>query len=99
FLISMVDDIRPKHDIKLQTLYELIDDKQRHLINPGNKKILIFTAFADTADYLYENVSKYVKDKYQLDTALITGTTDGKTTLKSAKTDLNTVLTLFSPIS
>lgn len=98
-LISLVDDIRPKHDIKLQTLYELIDHKQKNLINPGNKKILIFTAFADTADYLYENVSKYVKDKYQLETALITGTTDGKTTLKSTKTDLNTVLTLFSPIS
>ena len=98
-LISMVDDIRPRHDIKLQTLYELIDHKQKNLINPGNKKILIFTAFADTADYLYENVSKYVKEKYQLETALITGTTEGKTTLKSVKTDFNTVLTLFSPIS
>ena len=98
-LISMVEDIGPKYDMKLKTLYEMIDEKQNHPINPGNKKILVFTAFADTADYLYENVSKYVKEKYDLNTALITGSTDGKTTIKGVRTDLNTVLTLFSPIS
>lgn len=98
-LISMVEDIGAEYDKKLKTLYEMIDDKQNKPINPGNRKILIFTAFADTADYLYDNVSKYVKDKYNLNTALITGSTDGKTTIKGVRTDLNTVLTLFSPIS
>ncbi|WP_297282109.1 helicase-related protein [uncultured Anaerococcus sp.] len=98
-LISMVGDITPVYDKKLNTLYEIIDGKQKNPINLGNRKILIFTAFADTADYLYENVSKYVKDKYNLNTALITGSTDGKTTIKGVRTDLNTVLTLFSPIS
>lgn len=98
-LISMVEDIGPKYDMKLKTLHEMIDEKQNNPINPGNRKILIFTAFADTADYLYENVSKYVKEKYDLNTALITGSTDGKTTIKGVRTDLNTVITLFSPIS
>lgn len=98
-LISMVGDIGPRYDKKLKTLYEMIDEKQNNPINPGNKKILIFTAFADTAEYLYENVSQYVKDKYDLNTALITGSTDGKTTIKGVRTDLNTVLTLFSPVS
>lgn len=98
-LISMVDDIKPDHDIKLQTLFEIIDEKQECPINEGNKKILIFTAFADTAEYIYENVSKYVKSKYNLETALVTGSTEGKTTIKSVRTNLNTVLTLFSPIS
>lgn len=98
-LILMIADITPEHDTKLQTLFEVIDDKQQHPINAGNKKIIIFTAFADTATYLYENVSKYVKDKYAIDSAIVTGSIDGKTTIKGLRTDLNTVLTCFSPIS
>lgn len=98
-LIAMVNDITPKHDEKLNTLLEIIDEKEQKPINPGNKKILIFTAFADTAEYLYRNISKYVKDKYNLDSALVTGSADGKSTIKKLKTDLNTTLTLFSPIS
>lgn len=98
-LIMMISDITPEHDSKLQTLFEVIADKQERPINEGNKKIIIFTAFADTADYLYENVSKYAKDKYALDSAIVTGSIDGKTTIKGLRTDLNTVLTCFSPIS
>lgn len=98
-LSLMVGDITPVHDTKLKTLLDLIDTKQEHPINKGNKKIIIFTAFADTANYLYENVSKYVKDKYNLNSAIITGSTEGKTTLNTISSDLNTVLTLFSPIS
>ena len=98
-LIMMISDITPEHDSKLQTLFEVIADKQEHPINEGNKKIIIFTAFADTADYLYENVSKYAKDKYALDSAIVTGSIEGKTTVKGLRTDLNTVLTCFSPIS
>ncbi len=98
-LIEMVGDITPEHDSKLQELFNVIDEKQEHPINPGNKKIIIFTAFADTAGYLYENVSRHAKEKYNLDTALITGSIDGKTTIKGLRTDLNTVLTCFSPLS
>lgn len=98
-LLAMIADITPAHDSKLQTLFDVIDEKQEHPINTGNKKIIIFTAFADTANYLYDTVSVYVKKKYGLDTAIITGSVDGKTTIKGLKTDLNTVLTCFSPIS
>lgn len=98
-LVTMVEDIDPKHDEKLNTLFQVIDEKQENPINPGNKKILIFTAFADTANYLYENISPYVKEKYGLNTAIITGSTDGKTSLPGVSADLNTVLTLFSPKS
>ncbi|MCI7497788.1 MAG: SNF2-related protein, partial [Oscillospiraceae bacterium] len=98
-LTLMVGDITPAHDCKLQELLKVIADKIENPINEGNKKIIIFTAFADTADYLYDNVSKYVKDKFGLDTAIITGTVDGRTTAKLKRTDLNTVLTCFSPIS
>ena len=98
-LVCMIADITPAHDSKLQELLEVIDDKQAHPINAGNKKIIIFTAFADTADYLFETVGAYAKKKYGLDTALITGSVDGKTTVPGLRTDLNTVLTCFSPIS
>ncbi len=98
-LILMVADITPEHDTKLQTLFRLLDDKMAHPINLGNKKVIIFTAFSDTAGYLYEHVSEYMKNRYGLDTAVITGAIDGKTTAKGLKPTLNNVLTCFSPVS
>lgn len=62
-LTLMVGDITPEHDLKLQELLKIIDNKINHPINEGNKKIIIFTAFADTAGYLYDNVSTYVKNE------------------------------------
>ena len=98
-LTLMIADITPEYDTKLQTLFGLISKKIEHPINQDNKKIMIFSAFSDTAEYLYENVSVFVKKKYGLDTALITGAVDGKTTVKELKATLNNVLTCFSPIS
>ena len=98
-LTLMVADITPEHDSKLQELLKLLSKKIENPINPGNKKVLIFSAFSDTADYLYDNVSTYIKDKYGLDTAVITGSIDGKTTIKGFRATLNNVLTCFSPLS
>ena len=98
-LSLMIGDITPAHDTKLQTLLELIQKKQEHPINPGNRKIIIFTAFSDTADYLYREVAPFVKQNFGLNTAEITGTVDGKTTIPRLRSDLNTVLTCFSPVS
>jgi hypothetical protein len=95
----MIDDITPEHDTKLQTLYGLIEDKLKNPINPGNRKILIFSAFSDTAEYLYAQVSAFVKSKFGLDTAMVTGSVDGRTTIKGQRASMNDVLTLFSPIS
>ena len=98
-LSLMISDITPEHDTKLQTLLNLIREKQEHPINPGNRKIIIFTAFSDTADYLYQQVAPFVKQNFGLNTAEITGTVDGKTTISRLRAGLNTVLTCFSPIS
>lgn len=98
-LTLMVADITPEHDQKLQTLLHLLDDKMHNPINEGNKKALIFSAFSDTAEYLYDQVSAYMKKRYGLNTAVITGTIDGRTTIKGLKATLNNVLTCFSPIS
>ncbi len=98
-LIYMVEDITPEYDFKLNELLRVIREKEAAPINAGNKKILIFTAFSDTAEYLYENVSAMAKRELGLNTALITGTTDGKTTIAGMKADLNHILTCFSPKS
>ena len=98
-LTLMVADITPEHDSKLQELFRLLDEKMTHPINPGNKKALIFSAFSDTAEYLYDHVSRYIKSKYGLDTAVITGSIDGRTTIKGFQATLNNVLTCFSPVS
>ena len=98
-LTYMIGDITPEHDSKLQELFRVIDNKITHPINGGNKKLIIFTAFADTADYLYDNVSRYVKENFGLNTAMISGSVEGRTTCPKLRADLNTVLTCFSPIS
>lgn len=98
-LTIMVDDITPEHDSKLQKLFEVLSNKIQHPINPGNPKVIIFTAFSDTAEYLYENVSKYIKTKFKLDTAMVTGSVEGRSTVPKLRCDLNSVLTCFSPIS
>ena len=98
-LTLMVGDITPEHDSKLQELLSVIDKKITHPINEGNRKVIIFTAFADTAEYLYTHVSKYVKNRFGLDTAMVSGSVEGKTTCPKLKADLNTVLTCFSPVS
>ena len=98
-LSYMIADITPEHDSKLQKLLEVIQNKIEHPINADNKKIIIFTAFADTAEYLYENVRGYAKSNFGINTAMITGSVDGKTTAPLKNKDLNTVLTCFSPVS
>ncbi len=98
-LILMVAEITPAHDFKLGELKRIIAEKQSKPINPGNKKILIFTAFSDTAEYLYENISQYGLQQFGINTALITGTIDGRTTIPKFPVDMNTILTCFSPRS
>ena len=98
-IIIMVEDITPEHDSKLQELLKLVSHKIENPMNEGNKKVMIFSAFSDTAEYLYAHVSQYIKEAYNLDTALITGSVDGKTTIKGFRASMNDVLTCFSPLS
>jgi hypothetical protein len=97
-LWSNIVDIRGEKDTKLQQLISLLDKKVQEPFNPGNKKAIVFTAFADTANYLYENIHKHLKGKYALNTAIITGSRRLCTT-KKIPADLNAVLTCFSPLS
>ena len=98
-LLLMINDITPEHDSKLQELLSTIKGKIEAPINGNNKKILIFTAFSDTAEYLYHHVSQFAKKNFGLDTAMVTGSVEGRSTVPKLPGDLNTVLTCFSPIS
>ena len=89
--------VTPDEDKKLLKLLSIIDEKIAHPFNKGNKKILIFSAFSDTADYLYENIAKYTYEKYGIYTAKITG--GNNKTNDGGSTQTDRILTLFSPIS
>ena len=99
-LLTMLESITPEHDSKLQQLVADLQHKFAHPINGDNKKVLIFTAFSDTALYLYDCLADKIKAKYGLNVALVTGDVEARSTLKlKEKLDFNKVLTLFSPIS
>lgn len=100
FLFTQAKEVDCFRDEKLADLKKVISNKIENPINEDNKKILIFTAFADTAKYLYENISQWIFDNYGLYTALVTGSGDNKTNLKAVRnTDIDEILTSFSPIS
>ncbi len=98
-LLLMLKDITPTHDCKLQMLVSDLKEKFLHPINEGNKKVLIFTAFADTADYIYEQLAERIRKETGLHVGLITGSTDGRCTIPKFPLSFNNVLTYFSPIS
>ncbi|TDN95307.1 SNF2 family DNA or RNA helicase [Salegentibacter sp. 24] len=97
-LWSKIVDIAGEDDVKLQKLISLLEDKIENPLNPGNKKAIVFTAFADTANYLYEYIKEHFKKKYGIHSALITGSRKLSTS-KQVPPDINAILTCFSPIS
>jgi len=97
-LLKKVNKITPQFDFKLQILISNITAKINSPFNPNNKKVIVFTAFADTADYLYENLGKLFKNQYKINTTLISGSRR-VTTAKTIPKELNALLSCFSPIS
>ena len=97
-LLTEMRKIVPSDDAKLLCLKEVITRKLESPINPGNRKVLIFTAFADTAGYLYENLAPWFHKQYGLHSGKVTGSDSCKTTL-ARHFDFQTILTLFSPLS
>jgi hypothetical protein len=99
-------NVTPDRDAKLIKLRTIIENKIENPINPENRKVIVFTAFADTARYLYENIAEDFA-KRGIYSAIVTGSGYNHSTLPIPKelrrfikmTDINTVLTLFSPVS
>ncbi|ABK43304.1 helicase domain protein [Magnetococcus marinus MC-1] len=88
-----------ERDAKLAELKALIADKVENPLNPGNRKMIIFTAFADTAEYLYRDLSVWVRAQYGIESAQVTGAGGNKCTLKKIRSDLGGILSSFSPRS
>ena len=98
-LLTAARQVDSSRDAKLAALRGMIEYKCTHPINPGNRKVIVFTAFADTAHYLFTELSPWAKKTLGIETALVTGTGTNQTTLKGLKRDLSSILTAFSPLS
>ena len=98
-LATVASSVTPERDRKLVALKEMIAAKVRSPINAENRKVIVFTAFADTAAYLYEQLSGWAKGELGVESALVTGTGANRTTFVGLRTDIHALLTNFSPRS
>lgn len=101
-LVALMNNIKlidVQRDAKLHELKKIIQNKLKSPINKGNKKVIIFTAFSDTANYLYKELDEWLMNEYKLYAALVTGSGNNKTNMPKCKTDLSSILTNFSPKS
>lgn len=98
-IMKDIEPIDAEHDAKMNRLKDIILGKARQPFNSGNRKVLVFSAFADTATYLYRELSAALKGEGDLDSALVTGRDAPKATVKLDAPDFQEVLSRFSPIS
>jgi superfamily II DNA or RNA helicase len=98
-LLAAAREITVERDAKLAALRRVVENKCRHLINGNNRKVIVFTAFADTARYLYEQLAPWARANLGLESALVTGTGSNQTTLPKLRRDLGSILTAFAPRS
>ena len=98
-LLYNAQDIGPERDAKLQDLKNEIFQKINNPINGDNKKIIIFTSFSDTANYLYGNIHEWLLEKHGLYSAIVIGGKGTKTNLKSVSNSFESILAHFSPRS
>jgi hypothetical protein len=98
-LLSAAKQVGAARDAKLKALREVIERKCREPLNAGNRKLLVFTAFADTAQYLYQELSGWALKELGLHSALLTGTGRNQSTLPKLHKDFASIITAFSPRS
>lgn len=98
-LIAMASVVDPTRDAKLEDLKNLIIEKLKNPINEGNKKVIVFSAFADTVLYLHEHLASWLQEEHHLYSALVTGGDANKSNMPNCRLDLNSILIHFSPLS
>ena len=98
-LHSAAHQVGSSRDAKLAKLREIIAQKVRNPLNPGNRKVIVFTAFADTAKYLYTELAPWARSELGIHSAIVTGGGSNETTLPHLRKDLTSILTTFSPRS
>lgn len=98
-LLSAAQQVDAARDAKLLALRQMIARKCRNPGNPGNRKIIVFTAFADTAHYLYRHLAEWARAELGIESALVTGQGSNRSTLAGLRKDLGSILMAFSPRS
>ena len=98
-LLDETHKIQASRDAKLYGLRDLIADKCTNPINAGNRKIIVFTAFSDTANYLYENIAGWARDTLGINAAQIMGSGTNKTNMPGQSSNFDSLLASFSPVS
>lgn len=98
-LLGEARKVEASRDAKLHNLRDLIADKCSNPINEGNRKIVVFTAFSDTANYLYGNIAGWAKDTLGINAAQITGSGTNKTNMSGQSNNFDSLLAAFSPVS
>lgn len=96
-LLAAAKQVHAARDAKLASLRQMIEEKCRHPINSGNRKIIVFTAFSDTAQYLYAQLAPWAKTALGIDAALVTGSAGIQTTLPGLRKNMSSVLSAFAP--
>jgi len=96
-LLTAAQQVDAARDAKLAKLRDMIATKCRHPINAGNRKVIVFTAFSDTAQYLYANLASWAKASLGVDAALVTGAAGIQTTLPGLRKNMSSVLSAFAP--
>lgn len=96
-LLAAAKQVDADRDAKLAALRDMIQSKCRNPINPGNSKIIVFTAFSDTAHYLYKQLATWAKNTLGIDAALVTGSAGIQTTLPGLRKSMSDVLSAFAP--
>ena len=96
-LHSAAKRVTTDRDAKLAALRKMIDRKCAEPVNSGNRKIIVFTAFADTAQYLYDELAPWAQDRLELHAALVTGAGRNRTNIPGLRRDLGSILTAFAP--
>ena len=96
-LLAAAKQVGATRDAKLAALRAMIEKKCRHPINAGNRKIIVFTAFSDTAQYLYAQLATWAKDTLGIESALVTGSAGIQATLPGLRKNMGSVLSAFAP--
>ncbi|MEX2531416.1 MAG: helicase-related protein [Gemmatimonadota bacterium] len=98
-LHSAAAAIDATRDAKLAALKEVIRGKCEEPLNSGNRKLVVFTAFVDTAEYLYNELAPWAKRAHGLEAALVTGSGRNRVTLAGLRTDMSSILSAFAPVA
>ena len=98
-LLAAAQQVGAARDAKLSQLQDVIAQKVKTPINGNNRKMIVFTAFADTAEYLYGELAPWALREHGLHTAVVTGTGRNHTTLPGLRKDFASIISAFSPRS